>query len=437
MYFRKLAHSSLVVQISFCLLWIVCLGFACSDQNSADSDLSTTKSRPWVPDQFAQNHPMSDSFFQDYDALSEQGVQTFFEESPYGRSWLANFTANGKLASKIVFEQAQRYKINPIVLLSRMQVESSLVAAANKPAQHLIDRAMGCACPDGQACGRGSLGFERQITCGAQKFRELFDLSANGSGWWRKGLGKSTLDGYWIVPQSHASASLYAYTPWVLVGSGGTWLAWKTARLFDSHIYDNRIDQINSGRNSGGSTSNESCDNFTDVGSEHPAYTAINQASAHQWISGCGQNEFCPDKSLTRAEAAVIITKAFEIPTRSSGSFDDIQGHWAKSAIESLHAENIMSGCTADLFCPDEILTRAQAAVMIAKAGNVNGGWHNHPYQDIADDHWASPYISALDAKGYIGGCSDTEFCLDAPMRRWIFVTWIYNVVKPTQISCR
>ena len=77
-----------------------------------------------------------------------------------------------------------------------MQVELSLVVAASRPAQHLIIRAMGCACPDDQACGRGSLGFEKQITCGAQKFRELFDLSANRTGWWLKDVGKSTLDGY-------------------------------------------------------------------------------------------------------------------------------------------------------------------------------------------------------------------------------------------------
>ena len=420
---------------SFALLGLLCLIWSCADQSELDMGSATAKSRPWVADQFTQNHPMTDAFFQDYRSLSESAIQKFFEQSPYGRSWLANYSVSGKSASKLIFEQAQRYKVNPIVLLSRMQVESSLVAATSRPAQHLIDRAMGCACPDGQACGANSLGFANQISCSAQKFRELYDMSADGSGWWRKDLGKSSLDGYWIVPKSHASASLYAYTPWVLIGSGGTWLAWKTARLFDVHIYENRLDEINPP-----SSSNQvnSCVSYSDLSAQHPGYTAVIQASAHNWIAGCGANEFCPEKPLTRAEGAVILAKAFGINSRSTQhSFTDIQGHWAQESIESLYAENIMSGCTQNQFCPDEPLTRAQSAVLIAKAGNVDGGWHNHPYTDVPDDHWASPYITALDAKGYIGGCSETEFCLDSPMRRWIFVAWLYNVIKPAPIDCR
>ena len=428
-----MTHVRIANRYLIILLGIYSL-FACSDLSYTENESVAQKSRPWTADSFSQNNPMSDDFFQDQNALTEVGVQKFFEQSPYGRSWLSDYTSSGKKASKIIFDQAKTYRLNPILLLSRMQVESSLVSANSRPSQHLIDRAMGCACPDGHACGAGSLGFEKQVICSAQKFRELFDMSANGTGWWRKGLGKNTLDNYWINPASHATAALYAYTPWVLVGSGGTWLAWRTANLFDLHIYENRLDQL--GRSSG-STSINSCATFQDVNSSHPGYKAIEAVSAQGWVSGCGSGLFCPEKSLTRAEAASIVATAFQLNRSGSTPFSDIQGHWAETAIKILVAENIISGCTADRFCPDEVLTRAQAAVIIAKAGHVNGGWHQHNFRDIADDHWAAPYIAALDSKGYIGGCSESEFCLDAPMRRWIFVTWLANVLNPNEVQCQ
>ena len=407
----------------------------CSESPYLNDTQDVEKSRPWTNDTFSQNNPMSDAFFQDHTALTIEGIQAFFESSPYGRSWLADHRFNGKKASTIVYEQAKNYRLNPILLLSRLQVESSLVSASGKPAQHLIDRAMGCACPDGYACSSSTLGFEKQVRCGAEKFRELYDLSASGQGWWKKGLGKSTLDHYWITPASHASAALYAYTPWVLIGSGGTWLAWKTANLFDLHVYENNLDRIGGGGSSS-SSSSSSCGSFQDVSPSHPGFKAIQISTEQAWVSGCGNGTFCPEKSLTRAEAASILVKALQLSGRSSSSFSDIQGHWAKSAIETLVAENIISGCDEDLFCPDEPLTRAQAAVILAKAGHVNGGWHRHSFQDVADDHWASPYISALDSKGYIGGCSANEFCLDAPMRRWIFLVWLTNVMQAPEPSC-
>ena len=32
-----------------------------------------------------------------------------------------------------------------------------------------------------------------------------------------------------------ATAALYAYTPWVLVGRGGTWLVWNVTKKYANH----------------------------------------------------------------------------------------------------------------------------------------------------------------------------------------------------------
>lgn len=224
-----------------------------------EDDTTTEKStnRPRVSHQFNAQHVISDAFYGDVDALDEAGVQAFLEDSPYGRSWLASArTESGSPVSRSVVFLAKTYSINPILLLSRMQVESSLVSAGQRPANHLVDYAMGCGCHDGTNCAYAPRGLGPQLECAAQKFRQLYEKSRDGSGWWRKSLPKDTLDYYRIVPQSHATAALYAYTPWVLPNRGGTWLAWSIASQFDKHITNRGFDGISGTVSDGDSDSN-------------------------------------------------------------------------------------------------------------------------------------------------------------------------------------
>jgi hypothetical protein len=45
----------------------------------------------------------------------------------------------------------------------------------------------------------------------------------------------------------------------------------------------------------------------------------------------------------------------------------DIKGHWAEAAIRKVIEKGIMSGSTDNLFHPNDTLTRAQAAALISK----------------------------------------------------------------------
>ena len=442
----KTQRALSAISLALIIAWTMGLS-ACADPEDAELMGNADKSnRPWVEDSFKQNHPMSDSFFNDVDALTESGAQAFLERSPYGRSWLADHQEGGVRVSRIIIDVANAQKLNPILLLSRMQVEASLISASQRPAQHLIDRAMGCGCPDGRACAAEYLGLKNQILCAAGKFRELYNKSADGSGWWRKGLGKSSLDGYWIVPESHATAALYAYTPWVLKGSGGTWLAWRTAQLFDRHAYDKGFDRLGasggntSGGQSGGSSWGQSghsaCESFSDLPGSHPGAGAVQAMVERGWVSGCGEGRFCPEDTLTRAQAAIMISDAFGPSAGSGSGLTDVSGHWARDAIEAVVAAGVMSGCMSDRFCPDDTLTRAQAAVALSKASGIEG-WGSSSFKDVPSDHWAARAISGLDERGYIGGCSDDEFCLDAPARRWIFVTWTIHVLQIPYATCQ
>lgn len=185
---------------------------------------------------FDMNNVLADDLFGNGYAMEVADVQAFFEATPYGtRSWLADAQVGGASAAQAVVDAAHAQNIHPLVLIARMQVETSLVSKTVVPSQRLIDRAAGCGCPDGGTCNSSYKGLGPQLSCAATTLRTWSDASEAGTGQYEVGTTTKTLDGKRVTPKTHATASLYAYTPWVLVGTGGTWLAWNVTRKYVRH----------------------------------------------------------------------------------------------------------------------------------------------------------------------------------------------------------
>lgn len=56
----------------------------------------------------------------------------------------------------------------------------------------------------------------------------------------------------------------------------------------------------------------------------------------------------------------------------SGSGFTDVPaGHWAAPWIKQLAAEGITGGCGAGVYCPEAAVTRAQMAVFLVKAFNL------------------------------------------------------------------
>jgi hypothetical protein len=188
---------------------------------------------------FAKDALFEDAMFENVDAATAQGVQDLLEVSPYGtRSFLADERIAGVPFSEVLFEVAQSRRINPILLLTRLQVEKSLVSKTKRPSGSAVDFALGCGCADGRSCNEAYRGLDKQLVCGADTLREHYDASVAGTGQWAKGKNGTTLDPHTVQPRTHATASLYAYTPWVLEGRGGNWLVWNVSRKYIGTMLD-------------------------------------------------------------------------------------------------------------------------------------------------------------------------------------------------------
>jgi hypothetical protein len=116
---------------------------------------------------------------------------------------------------------------------------------------------------------------------------------------------------------------------------------------------------------------------FHDVPATYWAASWIEQLYAERITSGCGNGNYCPDEILTtRAQMAIFILRAKHgssyVPPTASGTFNDVPTtYWAASWIEQLYAEGITGGCGNNNYCPEAPLTRAQMAVFLVRAFNL------------------------------------------------------------------
>ncbi len=189
------------------------------------------------PTVFNRNLIVEETFFANANAVDGDGVQKFFENTPYGtRSFLADERVGGRRAADVIVEAAQAAGLNPVMLVARMQVEKGLVSKSQRPGRDTVDFAFGCGCPDGRACYESYRGLDKQIDCAVDVLTRLYDESVSGTGAWRKGKAKQTLDPLTVTPANHATASLYGYTPWVLPNRGGNWLVWNVTRIHSRHF---------------------------------------------------------------------------------------------------------------------------------------------------------------------------------------------------------
>lgn len=114
---------------------------------------------------------------------------------------------------------------------------------------------------------------------------------------------------------------------------------------------------------------------FNDVPNSHWAAAWIKELATESITSGCGNGNYCPEDSVTRAQMAVFLLKAVNgssyTPMNVAPTFNDTTGHWAEDWIEALKNANITSGCGNGNYCPDNAVTRDQMAVFLVKAFNL------------------------------------------------------------------
>lgn len=100
-------------------------------------------------------------------------------------------------------------------------------------------------------------------------------------------------------------------------------------------------------------------------------------AAAVEWlvgrgaVVGFGDGTFRGSEPMTRAQGAAVLARTFSLTPGMGGPFGDVaESAWYAPFVNRLAADGVTAGCSVSppRYCPEEPLTRADLAAMIARA---------------------------------------------------------------------
>lgn len=116
---------------------------------------------------------------------------------------------------------------------------------------------------------------------------------------------------------------------------------------------------------------------------------AITNLATLGYIQGDYPRKFNPDRYVSRSEMATLVIKInrFMVPLSMKGIWDDV---------DILASQGILKGFPDGLMKQDEKLTRAQAAMVLARLQGLPTQTADYEYSYLAAAHWAEPAIKSL-----------------------------------------
>ncbi|HHU76999.1 MAG TPA: DUF1533 domain-containing protein [Firmicutes bacterium] len=169
---------------------------------------------------------------------------------------------------------------------------------------------------------------------------------------------------------------------------------------------------------------------LTDIAG-HWAFHGIQKLAALGVVSGYPDGSFRPDNDITRAEFVTLLTGIFQLESKPGGIFADTELHWARDSIASAVSRGIASGYGADIFGPDDPLTREQMAVMIVRAAKLLSSGGDPQFADSGSvSSWAVNALFTAAKNGIISGYPDNTFRPQGPSTRAEAVTVIARALQ-------
>ncbi|WP_219835403.1 S-layer homology domain-containing protein [Paenibacillus sp. R14(2021)] len=149
--------------------------------------------------------------------------------------------------------------------------------------------------------------------------------------------------------------------------------------------------------------------------SGHWAEADIKQAVSGGIVSGYPNGTFKPNGEVTRAEFAVMLVHALQLNGESAKlAFTDSSdiGAWAQNAVAQAVQAGILHGYSDGSFRPNAAITRAEMAAMVAAALGIKADLNavTQFADDAAIPAWAKSAVDALQKRGIIQGQGANQF---------------------------
>ena len=170
---------------------------------------------------------------------------------------------------------------------------------------------------------------------------------------------------------------------------------------------------------------------FTDVKPGDSFYKEMMYLYGEDIISGYTDGRFGPTDTVTRGQAAMMIAKALDLNTAPSDTkFSDVKSdYFASGAIQSAASAGILSGTTDGKFLPKKPVTRGEMAIFIARAFELTNE-EVISFTDVPISKSSYSSIRKILADGVTVGYNDSEFRPDESLKRNQFSAFLARAMS-------
>ena len=148
----------------------------------------------------------------------------------------------------------------------------------------------------------------------------------------------------------------------------------------------------------------------------------LNTADHFAYVQGYPDGTVKPAGNITRAETAAILFRLMDEGSRKtyystkSGFRDVASGSWYNTYVATLNNAGVITDSSNGCFRPNEAITRAELAAMLAKFSETTGAANY--FNDVSAKYWAANAIAICAKLGWINGYPDGTFRPDKNVTR-------------------
>lgn len=148
----------------------------------------------------------------------------------------------------------------------------------------------------------------------------------------------------------------------------------------------------------------------------------LNTSDHFAYVQGYPDGTVKPAGNITRAETAAILFRLMDDASRKtyystkSGFRDVASGSWYNTYVATLNNAGVITDSSNGYFRPNEAITRAELAAMLAKFSETTGAANY--FNDVSAKYWAANAIAICAKLGWITGYPDGTFRPDKNVTR-------------------
>ncbi|HEX3046796.1 MAG TPA: S-layer homology domain-containing protein [Bacillota bacterium] len=156
-------------------------------------------------------------------------------------------------------------------------------------------------------------------------------------------------------------------------------------------------------------------------------------------LNGYPDGTFQPDKLVTRAEFAKMISKTFKYDKGINNSFPDTSGNWAEPFINRVAAQKVMNAYSDGSFKPEGTLNRAQVATMMNRIIHLGSSKEKYnqdwpvSFLDVPANYWGYRYIEIANKLKVLPPSYKTRFQPDKLVTR-AEAAWMVRALNQLEV---